>query len=83
MLTESTWNEFRDAGLLWWINRTLHLFGWALVIEQDEETKEINRVYPARCNFRGFCEDVEANGFRNLTNHLRDEMPKLLRDANS
>ena len=81
MLTESTWNEFQDAGLVWWMNRILHLFGWAIVLEQDEESGEIKRVYPAKTNFRGFPADVEANGFHKLTNHLRDEMPKLVRDA--
>lgn len=82
MLTESTWNEFQDAGLLWWINRMLHLFGWAIVFEQDEKTGEVNKVYPARTNFRGFPYDAEADGFRKLTDHMRDELPKLLRDAN-
>jgi hypothetical protein len=28
-LVETTWREFADAGLFWWINRGLHLFGWA------------------------------------------------------
>jgi len=29
MLTRKTGKEFRESGLLWFINSTLHLFGWA------------------------------------------------------
>lgn len=25
---ERTWEEFIDSKLLWWVNRSLHLFGW-------------------------------------------------------
>nr|WP_297935692.1 hypothetical protein [uncultured Lachnoclostridium sp.] len=26
MVTKKTWQEFRDSGLLWWINMILHTF---------------------------------------------------------
>ena len=34
-------------------NQFLHIFGYALVFKYDDNNK-INRVYPARVNFRGF-----------------------------
>ena len=45
MTNEKSWKEFRESGLLWFINTTLHVFGWALVAEFEEG--EITRVYPA------------------------------------
>lgn len=78
-LVEATWEEFAAAGLFWWINRTLHLFGWALVREIDGDV--VTRVYPARCRFRGFDEETEADGFRRLTAHLRDNTDDLVRQT--
>ena len=76
MLHEASWEEFSDAGLFWWINRGLHLFGWALVREiSDGKT---TRVYPARCRFRGFDADTEADGFKRLTRHISDNAHDLV-----
>lgn len=78
MLERRPWNEFRDAGLLWWINRQLHLFGWALVVEVDEDGKT-TECYPARCDFRGFDEGAETRGFQRLTAHIRDSVGALFK----
>lgn len=81
-VTEASWEEFREAGLLWWINRGLHLFGWAIVVDVDQnDASKVLRVYPARCTFRGFAGESEERGFRKLTKHISDEMPRLFRDA--
>lgn len=82
-LTEATWEEFAKAGFFWWVNRALHLFGWAIVREcesADPDAKVI-RVYPARCRFRGFEPDIEKDGFVRLTKHLNENMPNLVRDT--
>lgn len=76
-LIETSWDEFGDAGLFWWVNRSLHLFGWALVREVDDAGKAI-RVYPARCRYRGFLEADETAGFQKLTSHLRDNVDDLV-----
>ena len=34
-VTKKTWTEFREIGLLWFINTILHMFGWAIVVEVD------------------------------------------------
>lgn len=78
MITESTWQEFADSGLFWWTNRSLHLFGWALVREVEEDGTII-RIYPARCTFRGFSEDVETNGFKKLTTHIATNVNDLVK----
>ena len=80
MVTKSDWKTFRDAGLLWWMNRMLHLFGWAIVIEIDDNG-EIIGAYPAQCKFRGFDEKGESQGFSKLTNHIHDNISELLSDV--
>ena len=71
------WEEFADTKLLWWINRTLHLFGWAIVIvEQDGK---IIDAYPARHTFNGFSDKVNDQGYKALRRNfgiLRDDPRK-------
>ena len=81
MLERKTWEEFRAAGLLWWVNRILHLFGWAITCDVDLETNKVNEVYPARCRFRGFSEDSETEGFQNLTKHIVENAERLELDT--
>ena len=61
---------------MWWINRTLHLFGWAIVFEYNEN-KELERVCPARTKFRGFSTESEEEGFIVLTKYLSDNIKEL------
>lgn len=78
MIERMSWEEFRAAGLLWWINRALHLFGWAIVLEIDEGS--VTDVYPARCRFRGFSSECETEGFTDLTNHVAQNVDRMLSD---
>lgn len=79
-ITPETWQAFRDCGLLWWVNRGLHLFGWAIVLEFGNGGEFI-AAYPARTIFRGFDEQSETNGFRALTRHIADNAPSYLKDV--
>lgn len=79
-VSRRTWQEFRDAGLLWWVNRGLHLFGWAIVVAVETDGS-ISDVYPARVTFRGFTDDAEARGFKRLTSHMRDQVGSLLQEV--
>lgn len=79
MVTRKTWEEFREAGLLWWVNRTLHLFGWAIVVEVDGD--RVTDAYPARVRFRGFDEKSEAAGFVALTEHISANAPALCEEC--
>ena len=83
-LSERTWEQFREAGLLWWVNRMLHLFGWAIVCEISDNSKDgeqVLRVYPARSRYRGFSEESEDRGFRKLSRYLRDVASQLVEDS--
>lgn len=73
--------EFRETGLLWWVNRTLHLFGWAIVVEVEADGQTVKRVFPARCKFRGFAEEAEDRGFRRLTTYMKEQGAELLADV--
>jgi len=82
MVEKRSWEEFQANGMLWWINRILHLFGWAIVFEMDDDNN-IKEVYPARCKFRGFDPTSETKGFNKLTNYLTANIQELAKDLNS
>lgn len=73
-----SWDIFRQAGLLWFVNRSLHIFGWAIVAVVDDKTGMVQDVYPARVGFRGFQIEAEEAGFERLTAHMAQEMPRLV-----
>lgn len=65
------WSAFRDAGLLWWVNRMLHLFGWAIALDVDKPTDTVLRAYPKRVEFKGFTEEAEERGFNRLQAYIQ------------
>lgn len=79
MIDKKTWKQFRDVGLLWWINTILHMFGWAIVCQFDKG--EIVDVYPARVRFRGFGEDDNTEGYRKVTEYLKDNIEQLSEES--
>jgi hypothetical protein len=71
------WKTFQATGLLWWINRSLHLFGWTIALDVDlDERGRIVRVtnaYPERTKERGFSRESEERGFARLEAYLKDQ----------
>lgn len=65
MVEQKTWKEFKDCGMLWLVNSTLYLFGWAIAIEYIDDV--ICGARPYRTKFRGFSEDVNDRGFKAVT----------------
>jgi hypothetical protein len=80
MVTPKTWAEFRSSGLLWWVNRTLHLLGWAIVVEVDN-AGQVTAAYPARVRFRGFDSKSEIEGFKTLSEYMGRHHAELLEEA--
>jgi hypothetical protein len=76
LVDKKSWNEFRSTGLMWFINQTLHLFGWALVYDSVNET-----VYPARCKFRGFSEDINTKGYIKVSKYINENSETLLKES--
>lgn len=82
MIERKTWEEFRNSGLLWWINRGLHLFGWAIIVTIPMDNKNnIIDVYPARVKFRGFDCDTETEGFIKTSQYLMDNIDELVKES--
>lgn len=81
MVNKKTWKEFRESGLLWWINMILHTFGWSIVV--DIEDGEITDAYPARVKFRGFDEKNNDEGYITVSNYMADNVQELLEEAKS
>jgi hypothetical protein len=82
MVDKKTWKEFRDSGMLWWINMILHTFGWAIVVDIEDDDK-ISNCYPARVKFRGFSEKNNTEGYIRVSNYLVDNMSDLKEEAES
>lgn len=80
MIKEISIDEFRNSGALWWINQQLHLFGMAIVAETNDNNEFI-RIYPVRCDFRGFSEEANTKNYKKLTNYLNNNIEELLKDC--
>jgi len=76
MTERKTGKEFRETGLLWFINTILHLFGWAIC--WDTETDEL---YAARCKFRGFTEDNNDKGYQMVSEYLKNNIEVILKET--
>lgn len=82
MIDRQEWEEFRKSGLLWWVNRTLHLFGWAIIFSYDDnEPTKLLEVYPAKVDFRGFFAQGEEEGFARLTHHIKENVDEWINDV--
>jgi len=64
-IKEQSWETFRDSGLLWFVNRTLHIFGWSIIIVV-RENESIARVYPAKTSFKDFSAVSNMRGFKRM-----------------
>ena len=80
MIKKKSWKEFRDSGLLWWINMILHTFGWSICLDMDEDGEIIN-VFPARVKFRGFNEESNTNGYIKISKYMKENADELLEES--
>lgn len=55
---EETWDKFRDSGLFRFLNMFLHIFGWAIQMNINDDGK-VEKVYPIRCKYDGFSDGDE------------------------
>lgn len=81
MFKEKSWLEFRNAGLLWFINSILHLFGWCIVIDIDSTTGEFLKAYPARTMFRGFAPGDNSEGYIKVSEYLKQNIDEIYEEA--
>lgn len=76
MIDRKSGKEFRKSGLLWFANSILHMFGWAIVWNPDND-----EIYPARVKYRGFDEKNNTQGYINVTKYLQKNINELLKEA--
>ena len=79
MINKKSWKEFRDGGLLWWINMILHTFGWAIVVKMEED--KVVDVYPARVKYRGFGEKNNTEGYIKVSKYIKENADELLEES--
>jgi DNA-directed RNA polymerase subunit RPC12/RpoP len=80
MVNKKSWEEFRDSGLLWWINMIIHTFGWSIVVEVEKDGSVTN-VYPARVKYRGFTNEFNTEGYIKVSEYLNKESMELLKES--
>ena len=80
MITKKTWKEFREVGLLFITNQFLHIFGYALVYDFDDNG-ELRGVYPARVKFRGFGEEQIEEGYKRISKYMKDNADELEKES--
>lgn len=80
MIDKKTWKEFRDSGLLWWINMMLHTFGWSIVVDVEEDGT-IKNAYPARVKYRGFSDKYNSTGYQQVSEYMDKESKELLKES--
>ena len=79
---QKTWYEFRQTGLLAFVNTFLHIFGWAIVVVADAG-EQVIAVYPARTRFRGFSGESMGKAYVKLSEYMHKHHKKLLDEARS
>lgn len=79
-IKRKTWVEFRSTGLLWWINTILHTFGWAIVLELDDNNECVD-CYPARVKFRGFSEEANTVGYQHISSYMKENANILYQES--
>lgn len=68
--------QFRNSGLLWFVNSILHAFGVGIACDPDTQ-----RLYPAITRYRGFNEKNNDLGYRRMTLYMNDNAEDLLKDC--
>jgi hypothetical protein len=76
-ITKKSWAEFRETGLFAFINSILHVFGWCLVVEVDNDTQQVTDCYPARTIFRGFSEADQDEYYSKIGKYLKENAAEI------
>lgn len=71
-MDEQEVKEFRESGMLWYINIIIHAFGWCLFQTEitDKDGDPIKVLLPARTKFRGFSQDSNDKDYRKFAEYL-------------
>lgn len=75
LIERKDWNEFRNTGLFLLLNQFLHIFGWALVV--NIENNVVTECYPARVKFRGFDEKSSSEAYVKISKYMSEKGKEL------
>lgn len=79
MVKETTVQEFRDTGLLLYINQILHVFGWSIGVNiSDDGTQQL---IPLRTKFRGFDNQTTTRNYEKIASWIRKNGEELYNEA--
>ena len=67
-----SWQDFSDAGMLFFVNNILHSLGMTIVVERNRLTGEITDSYPARTKYRGFEYESVDEEQTKIANYLAE-----------
>lgn len=70
-LNKKSWEEFRETGLLVFVNSFLHIFGWCICVNLDNDGN-VTEAFPSRTSFRGFSEDVNDRAYNKLARYISE-----------
>jgi len=73
---KKSWDDFRSTGLLLFVNSFLHIFGWALIYDDESDS-----IYPARTTYRGFAEPNTSAAYEKLAKYLKDNANEIYLDT--
>lgn len=76
MVKEISGKEFRDSGMLWFVNTILHAFGMAITWNPDTD-----EIKPSLVKFRGFAEKNNDDGYKKVTKYMIDNASELMKDC--
>jgi hypothetical protein len=80
MVTKKEWAEFRNTGLLLIINQILHVFGWAIFFEIEND--QVKNVYPVRVKYRGFDNKDVGESYIKISEYMNENAKELLKESN-
>ena len=78
--SQEAWKRFRECGLLFFVNQSLHFMGWAIVVTTEEDGT-ISDVHPERVSYRGFATESQDKGHIKVAKYLAEEAAALLKDV--
>ena len=78
-ITQQSWEDFQKAGLLWFVNQFLQVFGWAICLDVDNGI--VKKAYPGRVLFRGFTEEAQTICYERLARYIRDHGKEIYDEA--
>ncbi len=79
-IQKHTWEAFRETGLFRFVNAFLHIFGWVIVMEVEEDGK-VTTVYPAKTIWRGFSQEAMSDSYKKVAMQKdHEEILKFAKD---